>query len=165
VVLAALVLFSFTGCYAVEESPERTVIRFAPVWRFVMIAFPLGLIGVGFVLCYFQLTRIPGAIVVLAVAGLSVLIVPQMYLDAVVITPTGIDQPTGFWFERKPRGFRYAEVRSISIRTVPEGKSTMRVWALRRKDGTTQEIAPGDLWNFNETLIVTKLRGYGVTFE
>jgi hypothetical protein len=37
-----------------------------------------------------------------------------------------------------------------------------RLWVVHRKDGTTQEIDPGDLWEYNEELVIAKLRGYGV---
>ena len=163
---AALALLSLAGCHAVEESPERTVIRFDALSRVVMIAVPAAVIAAATALAYrFRAARIPAGIVIFCTAGLGGLLVPGMYLDAVVITPTEIDQPRGFWFERSPRGFRYADVRSVSIRDVREGEATIRVWTLRRKDGTTRELDPGDLWNFNEDLVVRKLRGYGVAFE
>ena len=163
--LVAFALLWLTGCYAIEESADRTVIRFNAVSRLLMVAIPFGMIAGGLLLCCFRPTRIPGAIVTLGVAGLSGLIVPGMYQDRVVITPTEITQTTGFWFAPKVNSFRYADVRSVSIRTVEKRDHDARLWVVRRKDGTTQEIDPGDLWEFNESLIVTKLRGYGVNFE
>ena len=113
----------------------------------------------------FRPLRIPAALGAAGLAGLSALIVPGMYIDAVVITPTEIRQTTGLWFAQKAKGFRYSEVRSVTIKTVEKENLDARVWVVRRTDGTTQEIDPGDLWEYNEAFVVAKLREYGVRFE
>ncbi len=163
--LVACGLLLLSGCYAIEDSPERTVIRFAPFWRFVMIAFPVGTVGVCLAACLYRPVRIPAALGAAGVAGLSALIVPGMYLDRVVITPTEITQKTGLWFAPMVKGFRYADVRAVSIRTVQKKNMDVRRWVVTRIDGTTWEIDPGDLWEYNESVVVAKLRGYGVRVE
>ncbi len=161
----ALVALSLGGCYAVEDTPDWAVIRFNVASRLIMILIPVGGLATGAALGYFRRTRIAGAIVLCGTVLLGGLVLPGMYLDTVAITPTEITQKTGFWFAPTVKGFRYADVRSVSIREVPEGASTMRVWTLRLKDGATRELDVGDLWEFNEAFVVQKLRGYGVTFE
>jgi hypothetical protein len=163
--VVALAAAAAGGCYAVEESAEATVIRFSPVSRLAIVAVPACLVAAGLVLCLFKPTRIVGLLGVAGTLFLGGLILPGMYMDRVVITPTEITQTTGLWFAPTVKGFRYADVRSVAIRETQRGRHTSRVWFVQRRDGTTQEIDPGDLWEFNEALVVQKLRGYGVRFE
>jgi len=156
---------TITGCYAVEESAEKTVIRFSPMSRLAMIAVPLFLLLVGFILCLFRATRVAGLLGICATVLLGVLVLPGMYMDTVVITPTGITQTTGLWFSPTVKGFQYADVRSVSILKVQKQRRTARIWVVQYNNGTTEEIDPGDLWEFNEELVVKKLRGFGVKFE
>ena len=164
--LAAALVLSLAGCYAVEESADRTVIRFSGPSRLAIVLVPACLMAVGGALCCVRATRVVGALGLAGTALLGATILPGMYLDSVVITPTEITQKTGLWFAPTVKTVRYADVRSISIRTVQKRKGPdARLWVARRTDGTVQEIDPGDLWEFNEELVVRKLSGYGVTFE
>jgi len=91
---------------------------------------------------------------------------PDMWMDRVVITPTEIRQTMGFWFTpRHTIGFRYADVRRVSIRQVKQGRSTRRVWLVSYTSGIQEEINPGDLWDNGQHIIVDRLRGFGVQFD
>jgi hypothetical protein len=162
----ALALLSLTGCYAIDEGPERSVIRFTPFWRFAMVAVPVGALLVGAGLSCFRRTFVPGLVTMLVALVVGVLLVPGIYMDTVTITPTEIKQTTGFWFSPTVNTVRYSDVQSISIHTVKKRKGgDARRWIIHRTDGTTRELDPGDLWENNEDFVVKKLRQYGVTIQ
>jgi hypothetical protein len=164
--LAAFALLLLTGCYSIDEGPERSVIRFAPFWRFVMVAVPVGALLVGFGLSCFRQTLVPGLVTMLVALVIGVGLVPGIYKDTVTITPTEIKQTTGLWFAPTVNLVRYSDVQSISIQTVKKRKGgDARRWMIHHTDGTTRELDPGDLWENNEAFVVKKLREYGVTVQ
>lgn len=160
--LLLLLSLSFTGCYSTEESGDTATIRFTPAVRAILTLIPFGIVGGLLCVCYFRILRIPALIAVVPVILCSGLLVPGMVLDRVEITPKEISQTTGFWFAQHKKGFRYDQVESVTIRDGKEGQFVIRIWQVRYKDGTTQEIDPGDLWSHNEEFVVRKLRSYGV---
>jgi len=53
-------------------------------------------------------------------------------------------------------------VRDVQIIRREKDDHDFNAWLVRFKDGRTQEIDPGDLWDFNEREIVARLEGYGM---
>jgi len=96
--------------------------------------------------------------------GVGVILTPSVATDKVQITPTAISQPRGFWYERSPRGFTFADVRLICIKEKgelpPKVPSQKLIWEIQYKNGRVREIDPGDLWEKNNDRIVEKLRGF-----
>ena len=153
-------------CHEIEDSPDVSVIRFRTE---IPSIFLLCLIVLAILLC---LSPVPSkaCIVIIAVTGLVVgSILPIFYIDEVLITRNEIRQDSGFWFDRSYRGFIYADVEWVTIRSTQkgrgEGSHTARVWVVHRKDGAVQEVSGGDLWDFNESFVVKKLQSYGVVFR
>jgi hypothetical protein len=108
--------------------------------------------------------RVTGVSALIAIfAGL--LIAPSMAVDRVTVTPTEIEQKTGFWFAQTVKGFKYADVASIEIGEQIGRKRRQVVWNVHRKDGRVNVVDPGDLWEMNSSQIVPLLEQYGVTFE
>lgn len=108
--------------------------------------------------------RVTGVSALIAIfAGL--LIAPSMAVDRVTVTPTEIEQKTGFWFAQTVKGFKYADVASIEIGERISRRRRQVVWNVHRKDGSHSVIDPGDLWEMNSGRIVPLLEQYGVTFE
>lgn len=108
--------------------------------------------------------RVTGTSALIAIfAGL--LIAPSMAVDRVTVTATEIEQRTGFWFAQRVKGFKYAEVESVNITEQITRRRKQAIWNVRRKDGSTHVIDPGDLWEMNTGQIVPLLERYGVSFE
>ena len=96
----------------------------------------------------------------------GLLFAPAMYLDRVEVHPDRIQQTTGFFFAPNRKGFEYTEVLYVHLKRERDRKNRIAtVWEIHEKNGTTRDIDPGDLWDVNETQIVSLLQGYGVSFR
>ncbi|WP_437587819.1 hypothetical protein [Sorangium sp. So ce1000] len=91
------------------------------------------------------------------------LVAPMLARDRVVLDDEKLEQTTGFWFAPTVKGFRLAEVASIAIGTARDRKNReYEVWIVKRRDGQTREIDPGDLWEMNGQDIIRRLREKGI---
>lgn len=151
------------GCYVSDEDPDRIVFRFA-TWLLLLVG------GVGVALAVVAVlvarSRADGrkkAIAVLLPALVLGLFLPGMALDRVVVTPEEIQQTTGFWFLPNRKGFRYADVHSVRILERVSSKGVpYDVWRIQFRNGRSEELDPGDLWEKSSEVIVPRLRAYGV---
>ncbi len=115
--------------------------------------------------CYSWGARVMIPSVLIAFFALGI-VLPNMALDRVVVTPKRIEQRTGFWFAPMTKGFDYGDVESVRIaHGVTGGRRRGKLWYVRHLNGKVEPINPGDLWESNTQEIVPLLEGYGVTFE
>lgn len=88
---------------------------------------------------------------------------PGMAMDRVVLDEEKLEQTTGFWFSPTVKGFRLADVESITINIARDRKDReYEVWEARLKNGRLQRIDPGDLWEMNGPDIIERLKAKGV---
>jgi hypothetical protein len=153
------------GSVWIRTSGETTTLGYSSgllIWLGCLCA--LG-VGIGALIATVFEERAIGLKVVAVAGGFGLLVVPAMGFDRVVITPTDVSQTTGFWFAPTVERIRYDTVESISIKPEFARRATHRVWHLHLRDGTDATLQPSDLLEGNESLIVRKLRGYGVQFR
>ncbi|KYF78757.1 hypothetical protein BE17_46395 [Sorangium cellulosum] len=101
------------------------------------------------------------AFLVAAIAG--GIFAPMLAMDRVVLDDQKLEQTTGFWFAPTVKGFRLADVASVTIGTARGRKNrVVEVWIVKMKNGETREIDPGDLWEMNGEDIVRRLREKGI---
>ncbi|WP_437966625.1 hypothetical protein WMF04_44670 [Sorangium sp. So ce260] len=90
-------------------------------------------------------------------------IAPMLAMDRVVLDDQKLEQTTGFWFAPTVKGFRFADVSSVTIGTARDRKKReYEIWIVRLKDGQTREIDPGDLWEMNGQDIARRLGDKGI---
>lgn len=88
---------------------------------------------------------------------------PMLAMDKVILDDEKLQQTTGFWFSPTVKGFRLAEAEQIEITTKRGRKNRVEeVWLVKKKDGSTEEIDPGDLWENNGPDIIKRLREKGI---
>ncbi len=88
---------------------------------------------------------------------------PTLAMDRVVLDDEKLEQTTGFWFAPTVKGFRLADVELITISTARGRKNReYEVWIVKRRNGETRTIDPGDLWEMNGPDIIKRLRGKGI---
>jgi len=129
---------------------------------------PLIIAAVPLVIGLFVLRRNRGAALLLfAVAlGIAVLFGPMLFHDRVVVTKEELTQTTGFWFAPTVKGFRFSETKAVTITTEIERRGIRNdIWTIHKKDGTTECIDPGDLWETNTDEIVPILKKHGIEVE
>ena len=163
-IIVVLAPFMTPACYSVEDSGTTTTLSFHAGLILALGAVAAVALFVGIALARRRRSRSLGVGITLFGLFAGGIIVPAMWVDRVVITPTELRQKTGFWFAPTHKGFRYSDVESVSIRAVKSRRSTNRVWFLKLVGGGQGDIDPGDLWENNEGLVVDKLRGFGVRF-
>ena len=115
----------------------------------------------------FLLWRRKPLVLALVAFGVSVLaggiFAPMLALDRVVLDDQKLEQTTGFWFAPTVKGFRLTDVESVTISTVRDMKNRKyEVWIAKMKDGHSQEVDPGDLWEMNGRDIIERLRAKGI---
>ena len=88
---------------------------------------------------------------------------PMLALDRVVLDDEKLEQTTGFWFAPNVKGFRLAEVASLTI-TTEFGRKNLEyeVWTAQLKNGGVKQVDPGDLWEINGVDIAQRLRKRGI---
>jgi hypothetical protein len=88
---------------------------------------------------------------------------PMLALDRVVLNDDKLEQTTGFWFAPTVKGFRLAEVASLTI-TTARGRKDLEyeVWIAELKNGQTKQVDPGDLWEMNGPDIIQRLQSRGI---
>ncbi len=90
-------------------------------------------------------------------------VAPMLAMDRVVLDDEKLEQTTGFWFAPTVKGFRLADVASVTIGIARDRKNReYEVWMIRMKNGQTQEIDPGDLWEMNGPDIIERLGEKGI---
>jgi len=101
-------------------------------------------------------------------AAVGALVVPMMLGDRLVADSEGVHDVHGFPWDRRVRGFRYADVRRAEVheRRVRSGRSSRieRYWILHGRDGSTVELQVGDLWDRAEASLIPRLASHGVAF-
>ena len=160
--LPFLLLPFLAGCTRIEESEGAIVVSFAS-WVLFLVALAgvvltvLGVVAVK----YGQGKR---AVAPLLLGGLALgVFLPGMALDRVVVTSEEIWQTTGFWFMPTRKGFRYADVHSIRIEERKSSKGAPNeIWIVRYRNGGTETLDPGDLWEKAGATILPRLREHGV---
>jgi hypothetical protein len=147
---------------------EQTVVyRFSTTTVLIPVVVSLVLVAVGWLS---PRMGIPGRyrwrLVALGVFA-GILFAPMMYLDRVVVSPTGIVQRTGFWFMPTVKGFAYDDVRFVRVTTERVGpkRRLETIWQVHYLDGSTEDIDPGDLWANNSDTIIPLLQDRGVVFH
>ena len=155
-----------SSTYRLEEVGTTATLRYQHGFVILVGVVSLLVLGVGLFLLLRSSARRFGAMLALFGGMFAFIGAPDMWMDRVVITPTEIRQTMGFWFSpRYTIGFRYADVRLVSIRQVKQRRSTHRVWLVSYTSGIQEEISPGDLWDNSQNIIVERLRGFGVQFD
>ena len=96
-----------------------------------------------------------------AVAG--GLVAPTLAMDRVVLDDEKLEQTTGIWFAPTVKGFRLADVASVTISSARDRqKREHEVWIVVLKNGQRRRIDPGDLWEMNGPDIIERLREKGI---
>jgi hypothetical protein len=100
------------------------------------------------------------ALIALGVSALAGgIIAPTLALDRVVLDDQEVEQTTGLWFAPTVKGFRLTDVTSVTISTT---RGYNELWIARMKDGHSQDVDPGDLWEMNGPDIIERLRAKGI---
>jgi hypothetical protein len=92
---------------------------------------------------------------------------PTLFMDRIVVDDQGITHTTGFWFAPTVKGFDFAEIDGVRIRTErvrtrPGGAANQDFWYFINKTGESRRLVPGDLWSANDDEILRHLRVRGV---
>jgi len=152
-------------CYEIEQSSHVTTISYRHdivLWSAVAAAV---ILSVGIALARHKKLRRFGVVL----AGLAVieggLAVPSMWRDRVTVSPLGVHQTTGAWFSPTEKGFQFADITSVKIHAVDDGRHTNRHWLVRYRDGRLEDIDPGDVWEDNEAVVVDRVSAAGVKVE
>ena len=92
---------------------------------------------------------------------------PSMYLDRVIVSPTSIQQKTGFWWNQTIKQLVYEEISRVRITTKPTGRKGRmeEIWEITYKDGRMRDFDPGDLWEANGASVIEALRRHGIEVE
>jgi uncharacterized membrane protein len=129
------------------------------------VAIAIGILAVAIVT--FLLWKRKSLVLALIAFGISViaggLFAPMLALDRVVLDDQKLEQTTGFWFAPTVKGFRLADIESVTITTARDMKNReYEVWVAKLKNGQSQEIDPGDLWEMHGEDIIKRLRAKGI---
>lgn len=125
----------------------------------IAITVVAALIGLG----YWQRKSAANAALAWTVAGLGgVVFAPMLLMTRVVVDEEKVEQTTGFWFYGKVKGFRLAEVASITTEEVGNRRGTREVWHLTKKNGQAEQIVVGDMWREHSGEILEFLRAKGI---
>lgn len=88
---------------------------------------------------------------------------PMMFLDRVSVDEQQLMQRTGFWFAPTIKGFDLEQVNRIRITSGRDLKGrVIEVWVAELKDGSEQQVDPGDLWEQNGAVIAGYLELNGI---
>lgn len=160
-------LLIFMGPLLTLGSAESVVYRF-PLW---IIAIPVGitavLLAIAIILLKTKSLMWLAILPVLFSLLSGGLFAPMMILDRVEVTPTSIEQTTGFWWDPTRKGFTYSDVIKVQITKKRVGPKLQlhTIWEVHFLDGRVKDIEPGDLWEMNSEEIVKRLENFGVIFE
>jgi len=157
------------GCYEVTEHTHTTIVQHSATTIRWVIGVPVGIVTICALIGAVWRSGtawIIGAIV----AVFATLIVPGICMDTLEITPQRITQTTGFWFAPTVKGFAYEQVSAVrqEWRRERSGRSGTRnnlYWIVEYRDGRTEEIDLGDLWENNRDVAIPRLQQYGVSFR
>lgn len=154
-------------CYSVQDSGGTTTLGFRQelVLGLGAAALVLTAIGVAMVLARPGPKRVTRLVLAAYAIFVGVLILPAMWRDRIVISPTEIWQKSGPWFTPNHKGFRYQNVKSVLRLEISASLRSGRMWVVEYVDGGREEFNLGTLWENNEDVIVAKLRGFGVQFR
>lgn len=84
---------------------------------------------------------------------------PMLFCDRVTIDDEAISQRTGFWFAPTRNRLEFEGTLEVYLFRSPKGSRPVNTtWQVVRRDGTTREFDPGDLWDRNEGAILNALR-------
>lgn len=165
-IVAVIAWLAAGGCYDVSETPERTVLHFGSTVKVLLVVVPALVVLAGLVNLIRSSSRGRAIVYLFIVVTLTVLLVPGIYNDEVVVSDKGVWQRTGFWFVPNTKGFNYDGVLFVELIQVEKrsrrGKRMENAWVIHNRDNTHPQIDPGDLWDNNEALILQKIKGYGV---
>ena len=96
----------------------------------------------------------------------GLLFAPAMYFDRVEVHPDHIEQTTGLFFAPRKKGFSYKDVSYVHIKQGRNQRNRMEtLWEIHETNGNARDIDPGDLWDLNESEIISLLKKYGVSFR
>lgn len=88
---------------------------------------------------------------------------PTLALDHVVLDDAKLEQTTGLWFAPTVKGFRTDSVARIVVTTGVNPKNLRAMmWVVEHKDGRTEAIDPGDVWEMHTDALVARLRERGI---
>lgn len=152
-----------SACLAATREGTTTTIHFSGLAQLACVAVPLLLVTGVLVLARRvrdRGLRILCLAAALGLTALSVAVVPSMLQDGVKVTPTGVWQTTGFWFAPTRKGFDFAEVAEIEIGSRParDGVALEEIWYVHRRDGRTELLDPGDVWERGARWITPAIR-------
>jgi len=106
-----------------------------------------------------------GVLIVVFGLLIAILFGPMMFLDRVTVDERKLVQRTGFWFAPTLKGFDLDRVKRIRITSGRDMKGrVIEVWVADLRDGSAQQVDPGDLWERNGVVIAgfLELRGIPV---
>jgi hypothetical protein len=160
-------LLAGCGYQAHNPSPGVTEFHFSTGTYVGMVIIPLVLAAVAVVAL---LRRGDAVLKVFAAGGLGLLllvcvtILPGVWRDVVTVDSQGIRQSTGFWWSPKINQIPFAQAKEVRIVRKPSGPENRlsTVWEVVRKDGSTYDIDPGDLWDHVEDELVKLSGEHGV---
>lgn len=90
---------------------------------------------------------------------------PAMFCDRVRVSSQRIEQTTGLPWAPTVKGFQYNEVKWVHIGTRQTEIGPAQQWGIYYRDGRSESLDPGDLWEKNSPRIVPLLKKYGVQFR
>lgn len=91
------------------------------------------------------------------------IVAPMLALDRVVLDDEKLEQTAGFWFAPTVKGFRLSDAESVTIVTLRgrRGRES-ELWIVKMKNGHSQQIDPGTLWERNGQDIIERLSAKGI---
>ncbi len=173
----AVVLAAAFGCASCTEviltdagtASEVLILRWSLATRVSAIALTLAMWGgAAFAWRRYRSSGIPAIFVFGLFACVGVAVTPMIVGDRLVADAEGVHDVHGFPWDRRLRGFRYADVRRAEVfeRRVRSGRSSRieRYWVLTDHAGHSSELTVGDLWDRAARLLVPRLEARGVRF-
>ena len=88
---------------------------------------------------------------------------PMLFFDRVTIDDEAVTQRTGFWFAPTRNRLEFEGTTEVIV--LRNGASSLpanTTWRVVRRDGSTRDFDPGDLWDRYEGSIFNALRSHDI---
>jgi hypothetical protein len=144
---------------------NETVFRFSASVLLIPVGVAIVALLAGIVLMRRKETRHTGIVALFVTLLAGGVFAPAMYCDRVIVTPQKIEQRTGFPTAPKIKGFAFGDVKYVHIGSRQSDIGPREEWQVFYRDGSMENIDPGDLWEKNSFRIVPLLKKYGVQFR
>ena len=164
-VFMGVLFFTYWVGYSINETPTEMNIHLHPVSLIVITMTPIVMLVGGILLLKDITHRTFISLIIILIAGFSILFIPSMYINKVQITSAYIAETTGTYFNPSTNKFQLSDIQSIKIDWHNYGRFIHRLWVITYKDGRTEDFGTSPAWEYNEAEIVQKLQQFGVTIQ